>query len=44
LGTLVAACKQNDDGISLFCQIDPIAGAIMDPQLSDAISYGADIS
>ena len=33
LGTFVAVCKQNDDGISLFCQIDPIAGAIMDPQL-----------
>ena len=33
LGTLVAACKQNDDGISLLCQIDPIAEAVMDPQL-----------
>ena len=33
LRILVAACKQNDDGISLFCQIDPIAGAEMDAQL-----------
>jgi len=33
LGTLVAACKQDDDSISLLSQIDPIAGAIIDPQL-----------
>jgi hypothetical protein len=33
LRILVAAYKKNDDSISLLCQIDPIAGAVMDPQL-----------
>gem|GEM_PF-4850351 len=33
LRTLVTAYKKNDDSISLLCQIDPIAGAVMDPQL-----------
>jgi len=44
LRTLVAAYKQNEDGVSKFCQINPIAVAVMDPQLRDTISYGADIS
>lgn len=30
LRALVPACKKDDDGLSLHCQIDPIAGTIMD--------------
>jgi len=33
VGLKVAACKPNEDGISLLCQLDPIAGAVMDPRL-----------
>ena len=37
LGPLIPSGKQDNNGIPVFCKIDPISGAVINPQLRYAL-------
>jgi len=44
LAGLVAAAQQDDDRGAALLKVDPITGAVMNPQLADAFADGGDVA
>jgi len=38
LAALVAAAEQHNQGCAAFLEVNPVAGAVVDPQLADPLS------